>query len=240
MTPPRILIAGIGNIFLGDDAFGSEVARRLAAQPIPDGVRVVDFGIRGFDLAYALIDGYDATILVDATPRGGSPGTLYLIEPDPGEARDAGGRRPVDPDAWHGSREGPSPGGGHGRSDRARAPRRLRARDDRHRRGPGHGAQRPRRGGRGRIHPTHRYTRRQAPRGASRPWQGPGSRSRARDVGNKRQEKEGMRRCWNESPDSFIGILTILVLGLAGVIMFIPDAGRYFVKACRHRAWYPA
>jgi hydrogenase maturation protease len=88
MTPPRILIAGIGNIFLGDDAFGSEVARRLAARPIPDGVSVVDFGIRGFDLTYALLDGCDATILVDATPRGGTPGTLYLIEPDPAEARE--------------------------------------------------------------------------------------------------------------------------------------------------------
>ena len=83
MTPPRILVAGIGNIFLGDDAFGSEVARRLATRPVPDGVRVVDFGIRGLDLTYALLDGYDAAILVDATPRGGTPGTLYVIEPDP-------------------------------------------------------------------------------------------------------------------------------------------------------------
>jgi hydrogenase maturation protease len=84
MTNPRILIAGIGNIFFGDDAFGSEVARRLAGRHLPDGVRVVDFGIRGFDLTYALLDGYDATILVDATPRGGAPGTLYVIEPDAG------------------------------------------------------------------------------------------------------------------------------------------------------------
>ncbi len=88
MTPPRILIAGIGNIFLGDDAFGSEVARRLAARTMPDSVRVVDFGIRGLDLAYALLDGHDAAILVDATPRGGTPGTLYVIEPDAGEARE--------------------------------------------------------------------------------------------------------------------------------------------------------
>ena len=85
MTTPRILIAGIGNIFFGDDAFGSEVARRMIGRPLPDGVRVVDFGIRGFDLTYALLDGYDATILVDATPRGGEPGTLYVIEPNPGE-----------------------------------------------------------------------------------------------------------------------------------------------------------
>jgi hydrogenase maturation protease len=82
MTKPRILIAGIGNIFLGDDAFGSEVARRLQQLQLPEEVRVVDFGIRGFDLAYALLDGYGVTILVDATPRGGSPGTLYTIEPD--------------------------------------------------------------------------------------------------------------------------------------------------------------
>jgi hydrogenase maturation protease len=82
MTRPRILVAGIGNIFLGDDAFGSEVARRLALRELPDEVRVVDFGIRGFDLAYALMDGYDVTIFVDATPRGEAPGTLYTIEPD--------------------------------------------------------------------------------------------------------------------------------------------------------------
>ncbi len=80
---PRILIAGIGNIFLGDDAFGSEVARRLLSRTLPDEVQVVDFGIRGLDLAYALLDGYEVTILVDATPRGdGEPGTLYTIEPD--------------------------------------------------------------------------------------------------------------------------------------------------------------
>jgi hydrogenase maturation protease len=78
----RILIAGIGNIFLGDDAFGVEVVRRLAARKLPDAIRVVDFGIRGFDLAYALMEGYEITILVDATPRGGEPGTLYTIEPD--------------------------------------------------------------------------------------------------------------------------------------------------------------
>jgi hydrogenase maturation protease len=82
MTPPRILIAGIGNIFLGDDAFGSEVARRMSRHTLPEGVRVTDFGIRGFDLTYALLDNYDAAILVDAAPRGEPPGTLYVIEPD--------------------------------------------------------------------------------------------------------------------------------------------------------------
>jgi len=77
-----ILIAGIGNIFLGDDAFGVEVVKQLSTRVCPDGVRVVDFGIRGFDLAYALMDGPDFTILVDACPRGGAPGTVYVIEPD--------------------------------------------------------------------------------------------------------------------------------------------------------------
>jgi hydrogenase maturation protease len=77
-----ILIAGIGNIFLGDDAFGVEVVQHLAGRKLPDGVKAIDFGIRGFDLAYALLDGFDVTILVDACPRGGQPGSLYVIEPD--------------------------------------------------------------------------------------------------------------------------------------------------------------
>jgi len=79
---PKILVAGIGNIFLGDDAFGVEVVRRLATRNLPDSVRVTDFGIRGFDLAYALQDGYETTILVDACPHGEPAGTLYVIEPD--------------------------------------------------------------------------------------------------------------------------------------------------------------
>jgi hydrogenase maturation protease len=77
-----ILIAGVGNIFLGDDAFGVETAHALTLRQLPDGVKVVDYGIRGFDLAYALLDPWDAVILVDALPRGGSAGTLYLLEPD--------------------------------------------------------------------------------------------------------------------------------------------------------------
>jgi hydrogenase maturation protease len=79
---PSILIAGIGNIFLGDDAFGVEVVQRLERRKLPERVKVVDFGIRGYDLAYALLDGSDVTILVDACPRGGEPGSLYVIEPD--------------------------------------------------------------------------------------------------------------------------------------------------------------
>ena len=81
----RILIAGIGNIFLGDDGFGVEVVKRLSARELPDGIRVVDFGIRGFDLVYALRDGYETTILVDACPHGQAPGTISLIEPDLGK-----------------------------------------------------------------------------------------------------------------------------------------------------------
>jgi len=79
---PTILVAGVGNIFMGDDAFGVEVVRRLASRKLPERVRVADFGIRGFDLAYALQDGYETTILVDACPHGQTPGTLYVIEPD--------------------------------------------------------------------------------------------------------------------------------------------------------------
>jgi len=83
MMPPRILIACIGNIFLGDDGFGTEVARRLAGRPLPPGVVLKDFGIRGVDLNYALLDPYELIILVDACARAGEPGSVYLIEPDP-------------------------------------------------------------------------------------------------------------------------------------------------------------
>ena len=80
--PRRVLIAGIGNIFLGDDGFGVEVVGRLSGRRLPEGVEVVDFGIRGMDLAYALHEDYDLVVFVDATPRGGEPGTVYLIEPE--------------------------------------------------------------------------------------------------------------------------------------------------------------
>lgn len=81
MSSPRILVAGVGNIFLGDDGFGSEVARRLAAKTLPAGVRVKDFGIRGMDLAYELTENHDLVIFIDAVSRGSEPGTLYVIEP---------------------------------------------------------------------------------------------------------------------------------------------------------------
>jgi hydrogenase maturation protease len=80
--PSKILVAGIGNIFLGDDAFGSEVARRLMDERLPSEVRVIDFGIRTYDLAFAIMDGYEVTILVDITAQGQAPGTVYLIHPD--------------------------------------------------------------------------------------------------------------------------------------------------------------
>lgn len=85
-----ILVACIGNIFQGDDAFGCEVANVLAHRPASADVRVVDFGIRGLDLTYALLDAPDLTILVDAVSRGGAPGTLYTIEPnlDDGQTSD--------------------------------------------------------------------------------------------------------------------------------------------------------
>lgn len=78
-----ILVAGVGNIFLGDDGFGVEVVKRLGAEALPEWVRVADFGIRSIHLAYELLDHkYATTIIVDAVARGGEPGTVYLIEPD--------------------------------------------------------------------------------------------------------------------------------------------------------------
>ncbi len=76
----RVLVAGVGNIFLGDDGFGPEAARRLAARPLPDGVRVVDYGIRGMHLAYDLLEGYDLLVVLDAAPRGGRPGDVVVLE----------------------------------------------------------------------------------------------------------------------------------------------------------------
>ncbi|MGW1894537.1 hydrogenase maturation protease [Streptomyces sp. NPDC002004] len=87
-TGPRTLVAGIGNIFLGDDGFGVETVQRLPAESLPPHVEVADIGIRGVHLAYQLLDGYDTLVLVDATARGGDPGTVYLIEdPAPGAVR---------------------------------------------------------------------------------------------------------------------------------------------------------
>jgi hydrogenase maturation protease len=84
----RMLIAGVGNIFLGDDAFGPEVARRLAAEDLPGWVRVADYGISGMHLAYDLADGFETAILVDAAPRGGEPGTVTVLEVEAEHRRD--------------------------------------------------------------------------------------------------------------------------------------------------------
>jgi len=94
MTHPRILVACIGNIFLGDDGFGTEVARRLASRPLPADVVLKDFGIRGVDLSYALLEPYELVILVDACAQGGEPGSVYLIAPDTSDS-DVSGRVPA-------------------------------------------------------------------------------------------------------------------------------------------------
>jgi len=78
----RVLIAGIGNVFMGDDGFGCEVVRRLAAEPLPAGVDAIDFGTGGMDLGYALTEGYDAAILVDTVASSSTPGTVLVIEPE--------------------------------------------------------------------------------------------------------------------------------------------------------------
>ena len=95
----RVLVAGVGNIFLSDDGFGVEVVRRMATTPVPEGVTVSDFGIRGIHLAYELLEGYDRLILIDAVSRGGDPGTVYVLEPDDmassGAVPDAHGMEPM-------------------------------------------------------------------------------------------------------------------------------------------------
>ncbi|MFF9087572.1 hydrogenase maturation protease [Streptomyces sp. NPDC014991] len=94
---PRILVAGVGNIFLADDAFGPEVIRALGQRPLPPGVRVRDYGIRGMDLAYDLLAGCATAVLVDAAPRGHHPGTLSLIEAEPPDATVAPEAHGMDP-----------------------------------------------------------------------------------------------------------------------------------------------
>ncbi len=94
----RVLVAGIGNVFLGDDGWGVALAGRLSTRELARGVDVADFGIRGMDLAYAMQEDYDVVVFLDATPRGQAPGTLYVIEPDLGEIEmtiDAHGMDPL-------------------------------------------------------------------------------------------------------------------------------------------------
>jgi hydrogenase maturation protease len=94
-----VLVAGIGNIFASDDGFGPEVARRLAGRPLPDGVKVVDYGIRGIHLAYDLLEGYDGLVIVDTLPQHGEPGDIVVLQVGPedlGEGEfDAHGMAPV-------------------------------------------------------------------------------------------------------------------------------------------------
>jgi hydrogenase maturation protease len=82
----RTLVAGVGNLFLHDDAFGVEVARLLAGRPSQPGVTIKDFGIRGVHLVYELLDGYDLFVLIDTSARGQAPGTVTVLEVDPADA----------------------------------------------------------------------------------------------------------------------------------------------------------
>ncbi len=88
--PGKTLIAGVGNIFLGDDGFGVEAVRRLAEHPLPEGVEVVDAGVRGVHLAYQMLEGYHTVLLMDAAARGGAPGTVYLLDATTSSAPAAG------------------------------------------------------------------------------------------------------------------------------------------------------
>ena len=94
MSQARIFVVGVGNIFLGDDGFGVEVATRMKGRPTPAGVRVDEYGIRGVHLAYELLEGaYDLVILVDTLDLGEEPGTITVFEPE------LGGGDDVAPDA---------------------------------------------------------------------------------------------------------------------------------------------
>jgi hydrogenase maturation protease len=90
---PRLLVAGIGNVFRRDDAFGVDVAQRLACTALPDGVEVMDVGIRSVHLAFQLLDGYDELVVVDAVGRGDPPGTVTVAE----AAIESGETEPLDP-----------------------------------------------------------------------------------------------------------------------------------------------
>ena len=95
----RVLVAGLGNLFLGDDGFGPEVARRLVCRRLPDGVRVVDYGIRGMHLSFDLLDEWDVLVIIDAIPSRGAPGTVHLLSVDASDVErgdfDAHGMEPA-------------------------------------------------------------------------------------------------------------------------------------------------
>jgi hydrogenase maturation protease len=158
----KVLVAGVGNLLFGDDGFGLAVIERLASNRLPS-VRLMSAGVRGFDLASALLDGYDGAILVDAVTRGGSPGTLYVLEPDAAKASAQGGLSlDVDAHAFEPAR----PGSGGRLETRVGAHRRLRAvaahRDV-------HDAESARRSGRGNGCAARRRAHRRAPRRRVRP-----------------------------------------------------------------------
>ncbi|MFI1205389.1 hydrogenase maturation protease [Streptomyces sp. NPDC020883] len=97
LPPGPTLIAGVGNVFLGDDGFGVETVRVLGEHPLPDGVELVDAGVRGVHLAHRMLDGYATVLLVDAAARGGEPGSLYLLDAtDPADAAARPGSTPID------------------------------------------------------------------------------------------------------------------------------------------------
>ncbi|MEP6616308.1 MAG: hydrogenase maturation protease [Ginsengibacter sp.] len=94
----RVMIAGVGNMFLKDDGFGGAVIKKIAHKKFPPGVEVKDFGTGGLKLAYDLMRGYDGLILLDASTRGEKPGTLYMIEPNQDEINpDLQDGGPIDP-----------------------------------------------------------------------------------------------------------------------------------------------
>ncbi len=98
--PARVLVAGVGNVLLGDDGFGVVVANRLLAAPLPPGVSVMEFGVRALHLAFELMNPYELVVLVDAMARGAAPGTVFVIEPsldelDDGLLPDAHGLHPA-------------------------------------------------------------------------------------------------------------------------------------------------
>jgi len=96
----RVLIAGVGNVFLGDDGFGVEVASLLSGRALPAGVEAADVGIRGVHLAYELLDGWTGLVIVDAVDHGEAPGTLAVLEPDlKGSGRPAVDAHSLDPQA---------------------------------------------------------------------------------------------------------------------------------------------
>jgi hydrogenase maturation protease len=94
---PQILVAGIGNAWMRDDAFGGEVVKKLLELDLPEGVTVVDFGTGGLDLAYEVMRGYNALVLVDVSRQGGEAGTLYVMDPDPDDIKPIGDGEVVNP-----------------------------------------------------------------------------------------------------------------------------------------------